>query len=74
MATQRNRTKSGDLGYTGPETALFESSAGSPHVGSARRVRAIQLLKTFAGHRSISTTAAYLYSSPSQLKAAVELV
>jgi integrase/recombinase XerD len=31
-------------------------------------------LKTLAGHRSISTTAAYLYSSPSQLKAAVELV
>ena len=35
---------------------------------------AIHLLKTLAGHRSISTTAAYLYSSPSQLKAAVELV
>jgi site-specific recombinase XerD len=32
------------------------------------------ILKTLAGHRSISTTAAYLYSSPSQLKAAVELV
>jgi len=35
---------------------------------------AIHILKTLAGHRSISTTAAYLYSSPSQLKAAVELV
>ena len=34
----------------------------------------IHLLKTLAGHRSISTTAAYLYSSPSQLKAAVELI
>jgi integrase/recombinase XerD len=35
---------------------------------------AIHILKTLAGHRSISTTAAYLYSSPSQLKAAVKLV
>jgi integrase len=32
------------------------------------------ILKTLAGHRSIQTTAAYLYSSPSQLKAAVELI
>jgi len=31
------------------------------------------LLRTLAGHRSISTTATYLYSSPTQLKAAVEL-
>jgi integrase/recombinase XerD len=30
-------------------------------------------LKTLAGHRSIQTTATYLYSSPNQLKAAVEL-
>jgi integrase/recombinase XerD len=35
---------------------------------------AIHLLKMLAGHRSISTTAAYLYSSPNLLKAAVELV
>jgi len=34
---------------------------------------AIHLLKTLAGHRSISTTAAYLYSSPNLLKAALEL-
>ena len=34
---------------------------------------AIHLLKTLAGHRSISTTAAYFYSSPNLLKAAVEL-
>jgi integrase/recombinase XerD len=34
---------------------------------------AIHLLKTLAGHRSITTTAAYLYSSPNLLKAAVEL-
>jgi len=26
-----------------------------------------------AGHRNIATTAAYLYSSPAQLRAAVEL-
>ena len=40
----------------------------------ANRGTAIHILKTLAGHRSISTTAAYLYSSPSQLKAAVEFV
>ena len=40
----------------------------------ANKGTAIHLLKTLAGHRSIQTTAAYLYSSPSQLKAAVELV
>ena len=40
----------------------------------ANKGTAIHILKTLAGHRSISTTAAYLYSSPAQLKAAVELV
>ena len=35
---------------------------------------AIHILKSLAGHRNISTTASYLYSSPTQLKAAVELV
>jgi len=40
----------------------------------ANKGTAIHILKTLAGHRSISTTAAYLYSSPSQMKAAVELV
>jgi integrase len=39
----------------------------------ANKGTAIHLLKTLAGHRSIQTTASYLYSSPSQLKAAVEL-
>jgi integrase/recombinase XerD len=39
----------------------------------ANKGTAIHILKTLAGHRSIQTTAAYLYSSPSQLKAAVEL-
>ncbi len=39
----------------------------------ANKGTAIHILKTLAGHRSISTTAAYLYSSPNLLKAAVEL-
>ena len=39
----------------------------------ANKGTAIHLLKTLAGHRSIQTTAAYLYSSPSQLQAVVEL-
>ena len=39
----------------------------------ANKGTSIHILKTLAGHRSIQTTAAYLYSSPSQLKAAVEL-
>jgi integrase/recombinase XerD len=65
--------------------ALLYSGAGlegaSSHSGRrtfltnlANKGAAIHILKTLAGHRSISTTAAYLYSSPSQLKAAVELV
>lgn len=40
----------------------------------ANKGTAIHLLKTLAGHRNIATTAAYLYSSPAQLKAVVELV
>lgn len=40
----------------------------------ANKGTAIHILKTLAGHRSIATTAAYLYSSPAQLRAAVELV
>ena len=40
----------------------------------ANKGTAIHILKTLAGHRSIQTTATYLYSSPNQLKAAVELV
>ncbi len=39
----------------------------------ANKGTAIHLLRTLAGHRSISTTATYLYSNPTQLKAAVEL-
>ena len=40
----------------------------------ANKGTGIHILKTLAGHRSIQTTAQYLYSSPSQLKAAVELI
>jgi len=40
----------------------------------ANKGTAIHLLKTLAGHRSIQTTAAYLYSSPSQLRAVIELI
>jgi integrase/recombinase XerD len=40
----------------------------------ANKGTSIHLLKSLAGHRSIQTTATYLYSSPSQLRAAVELV
>jgi len=40
----------------------------------ANKGTAIHLLKTLAGHRSIQTTDTYLYSSPSQLRAVVELV
>ena len=65
--------------------ALLYSGAGlagaSSHSGRrtfltslANKGTAIHILKTLAGHRNIATTAAYLYSSPSQLKAAVELV
>ena len=39
----------------------------------ANKGTAIHLLRTLAGHRSISTSATSLYSSPTQLKAAVEL-
>ena len=39
----------------------------------ATKGTAIYILKMLAGHRSISTTAAYLYSGPNLLQAAVEL-
>jgi len=42
--------------------------------GLANKGTAIHILKSLAGHRNISTTATYLYSSPDQLKAAVELI
>jgi integrase/recombinase XerD len=40
----------------------------------ANKGTAIHLLKTLAGHRSIQTTAMYLYSSPAQLRAVVDLI
>jgi integrase/recombinase XerD len=65
--------------------ALFYRAAGvegaSSHSGRrsfltrlANQGTAIHLLKALAGHRSISTTAAYLYTNPTQLRAVVELV
>jgi len=40
----------------------------------ANKGTAIHILKTLAGHRSIQTSATYLYRSPSQLRAVVELI
>ena len=57
----------------GLEGASSHSSRRTFLTSLANKGTAIHILKTLAGHRSISTTAAYLYSSPSQLMAAVEL-
>ena len=40
----------------------------------ANKGTAIHLLKALAGHRSLSTTSAYLHTNPTQLRAVVELV
>jgi integrase/recombinase XerD len=58
----------------GVEGASSHSGRRTFLTNLANKGTAIHILKTLAGHRSISTTAAYLYSSPSQLKAAVELI
>jgi len=58
----------------GLEGASSHSGRRSFLTGLANKGTAIHILKSLAGHRNISTTAAYLYSSPTQLKAAVELV
>jgi integrase/recombinase XerD len=58
----------------GLEGASSHSGRRSFLTRLANRGTAIHILKSLAGHRNISTTAAYLYSSPTQLKAAVELV
>jgi len=58
----------------GVEGASSHSGRRTFLTNLANKGTAIHILKTLAGHRSISTTAAYLYSSPSQLKAAVELL
>jgi integrase/recombinase XerD len=57
----------------GLEGASSHSGRRSFLTNLANKGTSIHLLKTLAGHRSIQTTAAYLYSSPSQLKAVVEL-
>ena len=57
----------------GIEGASSHSGRRSFLTALANKGTAIHILKTLAGHRSIATTAAYLYSSPTQLKAAVEL-
>jgi len=57
----------------GLDGATSHSGRRSFLTNLANKGTAIHLLRTLAGHRSISTTATYLYSSPTQLKAAVEL-
>ena len=61
--------------YTGSgiNGASSHSSRRSFLTTLANKGTAIHILKTLAVHRNIATTAAYLYSSPAQLKAAVEL-
>jgi integrase/recombinase XerD len=58
----------------GLEGASSHSGRRSFLTELANKGTAIHILKSLAGHRNISTTASYLYSSPDQLKAAVELV
>jgi integrase/recombinase XerD len=58
----------------GLEGASSHSGRRSFLTNLANKGIAIHVLKTLAGHRSIQTTAMYLYSSPSQLKAAVDLI
>ena len=58
----------------GIDGASSHSGRRSFLTGLANKGTAIYILKSLAGHRNISTTASYLYSNPSQLKAAVELV
>ena len=57
----------------GLDGATSHSGRRSFLTNLANKGTAIHLLRSLAGHRSISTTATYLYSSPTQLKAAVEL-
>lgn len=59
---------------SGFENCSSHSGRRSFLTGLANKGTAIHILKSLAGHRNISTTASYLYSSPTQLKAAVELV
>ena len=58
----------------GIEGASSHSGRRSFLTSLANKGTSIHILKSLAGHRSITTTAGYLYSSPSQLKAAANLV
>ncbi len=73
--TANTLTQTVGLMYRGAglDGATSHSGRRSFLTNLANKGTAIHLLKALAGHRSISTTAAYLYSSPTQLKAAVEL-
>ena len=61
----------GNAGCTG---ASSHSGRRSYLTSLANKGTSIHILKSLAGHRSIATTAAYLYSSPTQLKAAADLI
>jgi integrase/recombinase XerD len=85
FASQKSVKSGFSANSLGQTFALLYRAAGiqgaSSHSGRrsfltrlANQGTAIHLLKTLAGHRSISTTAAYLYSNPTQLRAVVELV
>jgi integrase/recombinase XerD len=57
----------------GVEGGSSHSGRRSYLTGLADKGISIHILKSLAGHRSIATTAKYLYSSPTQLKAAADL-
>jgi integrase/recombinase XerD len=84
FASQKSSLKGFSANSLAQTFAQIYKSAGiegaSSHSGRrtfltslANKGTAIHILKTLAGHQSITTTAAYLYSSPAQLRAAVEL-
>ena len=58
----------------GIEGASSHSGRRTYLTGLADKGISIHILKSLAGHRNIATTAAYLYSSPTQLKAAADMV
>jgi len=58
----------------GLDGASSHSGRRSFLTGLANKGTSIHILKSLAGHRNISTTATYLYNTPDQLKAAVELI
>jgi len=58
----------------GIEGASSHSGRRSYLTALANKGTSIHILKSLAGHRSINTTAVYLFSSPAQLKAAADLI